>query len=294
MRAVRAARPASANAARRSFGALAAVAARALEPISPTPRLEAELLLAHAAGVSRTEVIAFPQREPSGEAEARFRAALARRSDGEPLAYIRGYKDFHDVSLRVTPDVLIPRPETECVVEEALARIGVRTDCAVLDLGTGSGAIALAIRRARPAAAVTAVDASPAALAVARSNAELLGLDIRCLESRWFAGLAAARFDLIVCNPPYVRSGDRCLDGALRFEPRQSLDGGSDGLDAIRAVLSGAPPHLGAGGLLLIEHGHDQRARVVTLAGERGYETLATRRDLSGLARLVVLRRAPA
>ena len=272
-----------------ALGSLIADAARALAAVSATPRLDAELLLAHAAGVGRSSIVAFPEREPSAEVVERFRALLARRLGGEPLAYIRGRKDFHAISLRVTLDVLIPRPETECLVDEALAMIDARPDCSVLDLGTGSGAIALAVKQARPDALVTAVDASAGAVAVARANAASLGLEVRCLESDWFAGLGAERFDLVVCNPPYVRSGDPVLDGALRHEPRQALDGGSNGLDAIRAVLPEAPAHLATGGTLLIEHGHDQQADVVALATEQGYRVVATRRDLGGLPRFVVL-----
>ena len=272
-----------------SLGGLVADATRALAAVSATPRLDAELLLAHAAGVDRSTIIAFPERETSNDVEARFRALLARRLDGEPLAYITGVKDFHSISLRVTPDVLIPRPETECLVDEALAMLDAGPDCSVLDLGTGSGAIALAIKQARPSAAVTAVDASAAALAVARTNAHALGLDIRCLESDWFENLRAERFDLIVCNPPYVPSGDPVLAGELRHEPRQALDGGNNGLDAIRIVLNEAPAHLAPNGALLIEHGHDQQTDVKTLARERGYRTVAARRDLSGLPRFVVL-----
>ena len=272
-----------------SLGGLVADAARALSTVSATPRLDAELLLAHAAGVARSMIIAFPERDTSSDLVARFRALLARRLDGEPLAYITGVKDFHSISLRVTPAVLIPRPETECLVDEALAMLDARPDCSVLDLGTGSGAIALAIKRARPSAAVTAVDASAAALTVARTNARSLDLDIRCVESDWFAGLRTERFDLIVCNPPYVPSGDPVLAGALRHEPRQALDGGSDGLDAIRIVLNEAPAHLAPDGALLIEHGHDQQEDVEALARERDYRTVAKRRDLSGLPRLLVL-----
>ena len=280
---------ASAKAAGRSLGAIAASAARSLEAVSATPDLDAQLLLAHAAGVSRSIIIAFPEREPSDEIMSRFRAALARRLDGEPLAYIRGRKDFHAISLSVTPEVLIPRPETECVVDEVLERISSRPRCRVLDLGTGSGAIALAIKQARTDALVTAVDASARALVVARVNAASLGLDVRCLKSDWFAELGDERFDLVVCNPPYVRSADPCLAGALRHEPRRALDGGSDGLDAIRAVLNEAPAHLASDGALLIEHGHDQQADVEALARERGYRTVAARRDLSGSPRFVVL-----
>ena len=272
-----------------SLGGLVADAARALSTVSATPRLDAELLLAHAAGVGRTTVIAFPERETSNDVAARFRALLARRLDAEPLAYITAVKDFHAISVRVTPDVLIPRPETECLVDEALAIIDARPDCSVLDLGTGSGAIALAIKRARPSAVVTAVDASASALAVARANARSLDLDIRCLESDWLGNLDSERFDLIVCNPPYVPSGDPVLDSELRHEPRQALDGGSDGLDAIRIVLNEALAHLAPNGALLIEHGHDQQADVMALARERGYRTLAARRDLSGLPRYMVL-----
>ena len=272
-----------------SPGSLIAHATRALAAVSATPRLDAELLLAHAAGVSRSTVIAHPERTPSDAVEARFLALLARRLDAVPLAFITGVKDFHAISLRVTPAVLIPRPETECLVDEALAIIDARPDCSVLDLGTGSGAIALAIKRARPSAAVTAVDASAAALAVARANAHALGLDIRCLESDWFDGLGSEQFDLIACNPPYVRSGDPVLTDELRHEPRQALDGGSDGLDAIRIVLTEAPAHLAPAGALLIEHGHDQQADVKGLARERGYRTVAARRDLSGLPRFMVL-----
>ena len=273
----------------RRSGILVADAARALAAVSATPRLDAELLLAHAAGVSRSRIVAFPERDPPAGVEARFRTVLARRLDGEPLAYIRGRKDFHAISLSVTPDVLIPRPETECLVDEALVMIDARPDCRVLDLGTGSGAIALAIKRARPSASVTAVDASAGALAVARANAVELGLDIRCLESDWFAGLGAERFDLVACNPPYVRRGDPCFDGDLRHEPRQALDGGSDGLDAIRLVLTEAPAHLASHGALLIEHGHDQQADVVALASAFGFRIVTARRDLAGLPRFVVL-----
>ncbi len=271
------------------MGSLIADAARALAGVSATPRLDAELLLAHAAGVGRSGIVAFPERETSAEVEARFRALLARRLDGEPLAYIRGRKDFHAITLSVTPEVLIPRPETECVVDAALGLIAERSECSVLDLGTGSGAIALAIKQARPDALVTAVDASAGAVAVARANAASLGLDVRCLESDWFAGLGAERFDLVVCNPPYVRSGDPVFDGALRHEPREALDGGRDGLDAIRFVLNETPAHLVSGGALLIEHGHDQQPDIVALATEQGYRIVATRRDLGGLPRFVVL-----
>ena len=273
----------------RSLGSLVADAEPALARVSATPRLDAELLLAHAAGVARSSIVAFPEREPADAVEVRFRALLARRLEDEPLAYIRGFKDFHTITLQLTPDVLIPRPETECLVDEALAIIDARPDRSVLDLGTGSGAIALAIKQARPSAAVTAVDASAAALAVARANARTLGLDIRCLESDWFAGLGSEQFDLIACNPPYVRSGDPVLTGDLRHEPRRALDGDRDGLDAIRVVLNEAPAHLAPDSALLLEHGHDQQADVKGLARERGYRTVATRRDLSGLPRFVVL-----
>lgn len=277
----------------RSFAEALARAVRALEG-HDSPRLDAELLLAHAAGVARSAVLAYPERRLPADAAERLDELLARRAAGEPLAYLLGGRDFFDLSLSVGPAVLVPRPETEHLVDEALARLPRAGHVRVLDLGTGSGALALAVRHQRPDADVTGADAAADALAVARANGERLGLDVRWLRSDWFAALGGEAFDAILCNPPYVRSGDPHFDGPLRFEPRAALDGGPDGLDAIRAVLARAPAHLAPGGVLALEHGHDQQAAVVALAARHGFELLAAGRDLAGLDRYVVLARPAA
>ena len=269
---------------------LLAGAATALSAVSSTPRLDAELLLAFAAGTRRSSIVAFAEREVEGPAAARFRAAITRRARGEPLAYITGRKEFFSIGLDVTPAVLIPRPETELLVEEVLERFEQASACSVLDLGTGSGALALAIKKHLPNADVWAADASNEALAVARGNALHLGFDVRFVQSDWFAAFAGRRFDAIVCNPPYVCAGDPALDGELAFEPRLALDGGADGLQAVRALLAHALPHLRGDGLLLLEHGYDQRTAVLDLASAVGFEALATRRDLAGHDRMAVLR----
>jgi len=316
----------------RRYGEAVRAAARSLSAGSATPLLDAQLLLAAACGVSRSSVLAFPERELTVAAGERFAAAVARRAQGEPLAYLVGERDFFSLTLRVAPAVLVPRSETEHLVEEALARLpapaperGSRAaedgapaaedgapaaedgapaaedgapaaqheaPARVLDLGTGSGAIALAIKRQRPDVDIVGADVSPEALAVARANGERLGLEVRWVVSDWFAGLDGRRFDLILCNPPYVRSGDPHFDGALRFEPRGALDGGPDGLDAVRRVLAGAPRHLESEGALLLEHGYDQRQEIAALAAAQRFEVTGGGRDLAGLDRYLVLRRA--
>jgi release factor glutamine methyltransferase len=197
-------------------------------------------------------------------------------------------QEFFSLPLRVSPAVLIPRPETEMLVEEALALCPRGERRSVLDLATGSGAIACALKSERPESDVTASDVSSAALAVARANAQRLGLEVRFVESSWLAAFAGERFDLIVCNPPYVASNDRAF-AALQFEPRLALDGGADGLDALRAVLGSAREHLTRGGSLLLEHGNDQRESLVELARESGWRLVAARPDLAGHARVLVL-----
>jgi len=274
---------------RGSIAELAAWAAAELAATSETPKLDAELLLAAATGASRAAVIAHPERSVAAEQAARFEDAVRRRARGEPLAYIVGTREFYSLPLRVSAGVLVPRAATEVLVEEALGRIAPGARASVLDLGTGSGAVALAIKRERPGLRVTAVDCDPAALAVARENAALLKLELRLLESDWFAGLEGERFDLIVGNPPYIPSADPHFDGPLRFESRRALDGGADGLAALRAILAGAPAHLNAGALLLLEHGYDQREAVIALAVTAGFEVRALRDDLAGQPRAVVL-----
>jgi len=244
---------------------------------------EARLLLAQATGFSEASVLAHPERELAPEAEARFVEFAARRSRGEPIAYILGEKEFYGLPLAVNAAVLIPRPETELLVELALA-------CAptsALDLGTGSGAIALILKRQLPRTHVVAVEASAAALAVAQRNALKLGLEVEFLHGRWFQPVGNARFALIVSNPPYVAEGDPHLaEGDLRFEPRAALVGGPDGLDAIREIIGGAPAHLAPGGRLLLEHGLGQDAAVRALLMEAGLEGVTTWPDLAGIARV--------
>ena len=244
---------------------------------------EARLLLAQATGFSEASVLAHLERALPAEAEARFLEFAARRARGEPIAYILGEKEFYGLPLAVNPAVLIPRPETELLVERALAR----KPSTVLDLGTGSGAIALALKRHLPQARVVGVEASMAALAVAARNAVKLGLDVELRHGLWFEPVADARFDLIVSNPPYVARGDAHLaQGDLRFEPRSALVAGPDGLDALRDIARGAPAHLNPGGWLLVEHGLGQDKAVRGLLQEAGLEELCTWPDLAGIARV--------
>ena len=244
---------------------------------------EARLLLAAATGFSEASVLAHPERELPAEAEARFRELAARRARGEPIAYLLGEKEFYGLPLAVNPAVLIPRPETELLVELALAR----GPASVLDLGTGSGAIALAIKRHLPAARVVAVERSAAALAVARRNALKLGLEVDFRHGLWFEPVAGERFDLVVSNPPYVAMGDAHLSqGDVRFEPQSALVAGPDGLAAIREIVAGAAAHLNPGGWLLIEHGMGQDAEVRRLLYEQGLEEVRSWPDLAGIARV--------
>ena len=247
-----------------------------------TVRREAEQLLMHALGVERAWLYAHGDDLVDAAAADRLRALIARRAAGEPLAYITGRREFFSLDLAVTPAVLIPRPETELLVELALAKIaqGERVDIA--DLGTGSGAIALALAQARAHARVRATDASAAALQVARDNAERLRIrNIDFAQGDWCAALGAARFDLIVSNPPYIAAGDAHLaQGDLRFEPAAALASGADGLDAIRTIVRDAPMHLKPGGWLLFEHGYDQGAAVRALLRENGYVEVSTALDL--------------
>jgi release factor glutamine methyltransferase len=254
-------------------------------------RLDAELLLAEFARCARSTVIAFPERSVTGDVAVRYLAAIERRALGVPLAQITGRREFHSLELLVNEHTLVPRPETELLVEQALASLAQAGGRSVLDLGTGCGAIAIAIRHASPAAEVTAVDVSRAALEVARANARRLGAQIRFVESDWFSALPGERFDLIVANPPYVASVDPLLAGPLRYEPRIALAAGPDGLDAIRDILRAAPAHMRAGARLLIEHGSTQRNAVARLAAQTGFALLASHRDLVGRDRVVVLAR---
>lgn len=271
-----------------TIGDLLADAVLALTSAVAAPLLEAQVLLSFVTGRPRASILAFPERPGSEAAADELARLIERRVRGEPLAYLVRTKEFYSLELRVTPAVLIPRPETELLVEEGLARLPAGARRAVLDLGTGSGAIALAVKHERRDCDVTATDVSAAALAVARVNAESLRLEVRFVESDWFGALVDQRFDMILCNPPYVAAGDTALE-QLRFEPRLALASGSDGLDALRAVLAAARAHLTAGGLLLLEHGYDQRPALLELAAAGGWRKVAAVDDLGGRPRVLVL-----
>jgi release factor glutamine methyltransferase len=249
-------------------------------------RLEAELLLAHALGVDRAWFFAHAEDRPDPAAIGRFEVLLRRRADGEPVAYILGRRDFWSLPLEVTSATLIPRPETERLVELALERLP--QGGTMLDLGTGSGAIALAIASERPDASIVAVDASAAALAVARRNAARLRLErVVMQESDWYAALDARRFDLIVSNPPYVEADDPHLgEGDLRYEPASALASGADGLDDIRRIAKDAGRHLAAGGWLLVEHGWNQGASVRDIFVGAGLSHAFTAQDLEARDRV--------
>jgi len=256
--------------------------------------LDARLMLGRLLGRTPTQLIAHDDERLGPEAAGRWADWLARRAGGEPLAYLLGEKEFHGLMLEVTPDVLVPRPETELLVDWAVELLVSRVaPAALIDLGTGSGAIALAVKRAHPRAAVTATDASAAALGVARRNARRLALEVDFLETSWWQGLDGRRFSIAAANPPYIRDGDAAL-AALRHEPRTALTPGGDGLAALREIVAGAPAHLAPGGWLLLEHGFDQAAEVRALLGEAGLEAVETRPDLAGHPRATGGRRPAA
>ncbi|MEG2803925.1 peptide chain release factor N(5)-glutamine methyltransferase [Stenotrophomonas sp.] len=268
------------TAAPRDVRQLLAEAASALPGVEG--RHEAELLLLHVLERERSWLFAHAT-DPVAPAEAaRFAGLLARRVAGEPVAYLVGHRGFWTLDLAVNTATLIPRPETELLVELALARLPVGTAAAVADLGTGSGAIALALASERPQATVVATDISAEALAVARANAARNGLQgVRFLQGAWFAPLQGQRFDLIASNPPYIASDDPHLQqGDLRHEPATALASGIDGLDDIRLIVAEAAAHLLPGGWLLIEHGWDQGAAIRALFTQAGLAQVHTERDL--------------
>lgn len=256
-------------------------------PDSPTARLDIELLLAAAIGKSRSYLHTWPERIVSSEAAATFATYLQRRSQGEPVAYILGQQGFWKLDLEVAPHTLIPRPDTELLVEVALELLPA-TPLQVLDLGTGSGAIALALASERGGWQVTAVDRVPEAVALAERNRQRLQLDnARVLASHWFDALPGQRFALIVSNPPYIAEQDPHLAaGDVRFEPSSALVAGSDGLDDLRQIITQAPQHLLPGGWLLLEHGYDQAAAVRELLARHGFEQIQSRTDLGGHERI--------
>jgi release factor glutamine methyltransferase len=249
-------------------------------------RLDAQLLLLHALGRAphdRAWLLAHDTDAMPDAAWSALAAQLLRRRAGEPVAYLLGEKEFHGLSLQVDARVLVPRPDTETLVEWALQCLEGRAAPRVLDLGTGSGAIALALQHARPDAQVDAVDASADALAVAQANAARLGLPVRFAQADWLDG-AGTGYTVIASNPPYIAAGDPHLP-ALRHEPSSALVSGADGLDDIRRIVQDAPAHLAEGGWLLLEHGHDQAAAVRELLASRGFAEVQSRDDLAGIQR---------
>lgn len=255
-----------------------------LPPLDP---VDLRILLCHALGLTRTELITRGERRLDAGEARRLSALLERRLAGEPVAYLVGEREFRGLAFAVTPDVLIPRPETELLVDLALERLSPGPPRPrLLDLGTGSGAIAVTIAHERPNADVVATDASAAALEVAGHNARRHGARLTLRQADWYAALGDERFDVIVSNPPYIAAGDVHLSqGDLRFEPPSALTDGADGLSALRKIIAGAPRHLRQGGWLLLEHGYDQAAAVRALLIAAGLGAVHSREDLAGIER---------
>jgi release factor glutamine methyltransferase len=253
----------------------------------PLDPLENRILLCHATGLTRVQLITQGDRPLTPDEAARLDDLVARRLRGEPIAYIVGRREFFGLDFQVGPAVLIPRPDTELIVELALERLPQNAP-RLLDMGTGSGAIAVAVAHTRPDAAVTALDVSPDALAVAQANATANGARVRFLHSSWFDALAADEmFDVIASNPPYIAAGDDHLaQGDLRFEPVGALTDHADGLSALRTIITGSPRHLVPGGWLLLEHGYDQAAAVRTLLLDAGFADVQSWQDLAGIERV--------
>jgi release factor glutamine methyltransferase len=264
---------------------------RELIAASGLPRLEAQVLACEAGGVKRSWLLAHDTDAVADETVAACEALFARRAAGEPVAYLLGVREFFGLDFAVTPDVLIPRPETELLVE--LARAHLPSGGRLLDVGTGSGAVAVAIAHLRPDAEVTASDVSPAALAVAEANARRNGVRIDFLRSDLLGGLSGRRFHVIASNPPYIAAGDRHLaEGDLRFEPALALAAGESGLEIISRLAGEAREHLEPGGVLVFEHGHDQGPACVQLLRSLGYQDISDYNDLSSKSRVTLGRKA--
>lgn len=267
---------------------LLARSAGLLHAISDSPRLDAELLLSQVTGQSRTQLLTWPEREVAGSDLERFQTLLQRRQGGEPLAYVLGERDFWTLRLTVTPAVLVPRPETELLVERALAHLPVDASVLVVDLGTGSGAIALALARERSLAEIMGIDQSEAALAVAALNASQLELpQVQWRHGNWLTNLPPLGARLIVSNPPYIAANDPDLEAmVLAHEPREALIAGTTGMEAINAIIAQAPTHLLPGGWLLFEHGWQQGATVRAALESAGFSGVASHADLAGHERV--------
>jgi len=251
-------------------------------------RLEADLLLAHVLDKPRIHLITWPDTPLEAAQAAAFESLLQRRLDGEPMAYLLGHREFWTLDLKVTPDVLIPRPDTELLVEQALVALPADFPAIVADLGTGSGAVAAALAAERPGWRIYATDASEAALRIAAENFCDLGLQVTCLPGIWCQALPTdVGFHLIISNPPYIAETDpHLLRGDVRSEPRHALVSGADGLNDIRRIVDSAPAHLAADGLLLLEHGYDQGAALREILVQRGFQQVRTHRDLAGHERV--------
>ena len=267
-------------------------AARELQATSPTPRLDAEVLVMHVCSLNRGALITRGRHVLTDDQLNRLETMIAQRRHGEPIAYLTGVREFWSLDLNVSPATLIPRPETELLVETALAHIPQEAIWTIADLGTGSGAIALALAKERPHCRVIATDISPQALEVARSNAakfNLTHVDFR--EGNWFEPLADMKLDMMVSNPPYVRANDPHLEqGDVRFEPEQALAAGPEGLDAIRQIALSAREHLNPAAWLLFEHGWDQAAAIGQLLHSLGYRNIVCYPDLGGRDRITACR----
>jgi release factor glutamine methyltransferase len=274
-----------------SIGAALDQAVARLKPVVDLPHLEAELLLCHIVGKPRTWLVAWPEKRLTDRELASFMELVEQREQGAPVAYLTGEREFWSLTLNVTEDTLIPRPETELLVEAVLERFGDRPELALVDMGTGSGAIALAIAKERPAWKVIATDISAAALAVAKTNAEQHGINnVSFLQGDWYDALQTeTHVDVIVSNPPYVAEADPHLEqGDVRFEPRGALASGNDGLDDIRKLLPGAIVHLKDGGTIFVEHGNTQGAAVRECMRHFGYRDIRTLHDLEGHERVTL------
>lgn len=265
-------------------------AAGQLQNISEENKLEAEILLMFVLGKPRSFLHAWPEKELTEKELNNYHRLISRRIKGEPVAYIMGEKEFWSLPLKITPDVLIPRPETELLVELALKLSPEKKHCKVADLGTGSGAISLALASERPSWKITATDNSKSALEIAEKNAALLKIkNIHFLSGQWCEALKENNYDLIISNPPYVAESDPYLkQGDLPFEPQQALASGNKGLDDIKIIIQQAQTHLKPGGRLMLEHGYNQEKPVAELLNRAGYKSIQCHPDLAGLPRATI------
>jgi release factor glutamine methyltransferase len=279
------------NSPDRSIASLLAQAAGMLG--TDAARLEAEILLAACLDRPRSHLYAWPEREIEPRQQERFAALISRRAGGEPVAYLLGRREFWSLSLTVTPQTLIPRPETETLVTLALEKMPADIPLRIADLGTGAGAIALAIARERPCSQVIATDVSLTALSVAKGNAARLGLgNVRFAGGSWCRAFAADAFDFILSNPPYVAESDPHLrEGDLRFEPRTALAAGPQGMDALRRIVPDAHERLRRDGWLIVEHGYDQGDEIMQLLRAQGFRKVSDHADAAGLSRVAMGRR---